>query len=313
MADLNINSQSALEKLLLENLKESRRRRRWGIFFKLAFGIYFIVLLALFFGSNSRLSTAFDKPHTAVIDITGTIMPGSLNDADNIVASLTKAYKAPNTKGIILRINSPGGSPVQASYIFNNIMRLRKTYPNIKIYAVCSDVCASAAYYIAAATDDIYANPSSLVGSIGVLLNGFGFVDTMKKLGISRRLITAGANKGFLDPFSPITENQKLYAEKMLEQIHQQFIHAVEIGRGNRLHSKNPNIFSGLIWTGETAKKLGLIDGFSSAGDVARNIIKAPKIINYTPQRNILDEISKGVGASFAHGIGSVFLGHSLQ
>ncbi len=294
-----MDTTKALETLLLENLKENRRRRRWGIFFKIILAIYLLLLLSLVFSPEVKVPN-LNKPHTAVVDISGAIMPGSLNDADNVVKSLTQAFESKYTKGIILRINSPGGSPVQASYIFNNLLRLRKKYPDIKVYGVCSDVCASAAYYIAAGTDDIYANPSSLVGSIGVLLNGFGFVDILKKLGISRRLITAGNNKGFLDPFSPLEPQQKAYAQKLLAIVHQQFINAVKEGRGHRLKLNTPELFSGLIWTGEQAKDIGLIDGFGSPGYVARNVIKAPDMVDYTQSLSWYDKISQGVGANFA-------------
>jgi len=294
-------------------LKENKRRRRWGIFFKSTLGIYFTVLLILLLAPGLQVSSNAGKPHTGIVDIHGAIMPDNVNDADNVVSSLTRAFKSPYTKGIVLRINSPGGSPVQAAYIYDNITRLRKKYPDVKIYAVCSDVCASAAYYIASAANGIYANQSSLVGSIGVLLNGFGFVDTMKKLGITRRLITAGSNKGFLDPFSPMSVQQKDYAEKMLQQVHEQFIQAVEKGRGKRLDLKNKQLFSGLIWTGGQAKKLGLIDGFGSAGYVARTIIKAPKIVNYTQKPSVLDRIGKGLGASFTNALTSEFMSNGLN
>lgn len=313
MSNLEVNSQAVLEKLLLENLKENRRRRCWSNFFKTIFLLIILVIVVMMFMPGMKYAGKLGKPHTAVIDISGEIMPDSQNDANNVVSSLTKAFKNPYTKGIILRINSPGGSPVQASYIFNNVMRLRKQYPNIKVYGVCSDLCASAAYYIASSTNDIYADPSSLVGSIGVLLNGFGFVDTMQKLGISRRLLTAGSEKGFLDPFSPMKPEDKVYADKMLQIVHEQFIKAVEEGRGNRLDTKNPLIFSGLIWTGVQAKALGLIDGFGSAGYVAREIIKCPTTVNYTKKQGLFDRVSKGIGENFSIGVLSTFLGNKLS
>ncbi len=312
MSNLEINTQAALEQLLLENLKENRRKRRWGIFFKFVFILYLVILAFIFFIPDMKYSAKINKPHTSIIDISGEIMPDSLTDADNITTSLAKAFKDPNTKGIILRIDSPGGSPVQAAYIYNNIMYLRKKYPHIKIYGVCSDACASAAYYIASATNDIYANPASLVGSIGVLMDGFGFNDAMQKLGISRRLLTAGSEKGIMDPFSPMKPEDKTYVEKMLEIVHQQFINAVKQGRGDRLNTKDPLIFSGLIWTGAQAKSLGLIDGFGSAGDVARNVIKYPSMVNYSPKQNIFSRLSKGVGESFTNGVLSEFLGNKF-
>lgn len=309
MNTLDFNPQSTLETILLENLKEARRKRRWGIFFKLAFLLIVIILLLLWFVPGWVAVGKLSKPHTSIVDITGIIMPGSINNSDNIVTGLTKAFKDPHSKGIILRINSPGGSPVQASYIYNNIIYLRKQYPNKKIYAVCSDMCTSAAYYVASAANEIYADPSTLVGSIGVLLNGFGFVDTMQKLGISRRLITAGSEKGFLDPFSPLKPEDEAYAKTLLNQVHEQFINAVKKGRGNRLNTQTPLLFSGLAWTGLQAKNIGLIDGFGSAGYVAHTIIQAPTVVDYTHKRSIFDRLGTGLGASFAQGIVSAFSG----
>jgi protease-4 len=206
----------------------------------------------------------------------------------------------------VININSPGGSPVQADYIYSNIVRLKKKYPNKKLYAVCNDICASAAYYVATAADEIYANPSSIVGSIGVLINGFGFVDTLNKLGIERRLLTAGSEKGFLDPFSPAKPQDNAYAQKMLTIVHQHFIKAVQDGRGTRLKN-DPNIFSGLAWTGDQAKDLGLIDGFGSPGFVAREIIRNANIIDYTKKPGLLGSFTKDLSASFAHEIGAQF------
>lgn len=313
MSNSEINTQSALEQLLLENLKENRLKRRWGIFFKLFFILYLIIFALLLLIPSIKYSAKFMRPHTSVVDIDGEISADSVNDADTIVRALNKAFKDPNTRGIILRINSPGGSPVQASYIYSNIMFLRKNYPDIKIYAVCSDSCASAAYYIASATDDIYADPASLVGSIGVLMDGFGFNDAIGKLGISRRLLTAGSEKGMLDPFSPLKPEDKAYVQKMLDIVHQQFIAAVEHGRGNRLDTKDPLLFSGLIWTGAQAKSLGLIDGFGSAREVARNIIKYPNMVNYTPEQNLFSRLSKKVGENFANGVLSTWLGSKIN
>ena len=294
MSDLE---NSALREVLLESVKEQRRRRRWGIFFKLIwialiiFGVYNIYFATDEGNKLSKLS------HTALIDVNGPIMDGADADADRVVSSLRHAFEDKGTKGIIVRINSPGGSPVQSDYIYNEIKRLRGLHSSIKVYAVCVDICASGAYYIAAAADEIYADPSSLVGSIGVIMNGFGYVDTMKKLGVSRRLFTAGEHKGFLDPFSPLKPSEEADVKKLLGIIHQQFIASVKAGRGTRL-KENPEIFSGMAWSGVQAKELGLVDAFGSAGFVAREVIKEDKIINYTLRPNYFERIASRIGAS---------------
>lgn len=289
-----------LEKLIQSTLKEQRRSRRWGIFFKIVFLLYLVFFLfAIWPASTTPVGSTLS--HAALIDINGIILPGSKNSADNIGKALRKAFNDKNTLGIILRINSPGGAPVQADYIFNEIRRLRQQHRDIKVYAVCEDVCASGAYYIAAAADDIYANPSSLVGSIGVMINSFGFVDTMQKLGIQRRLLIAGKNKGILDPFSPMDDQQKQYIQTILNQAHQEFINAVELGRGNRLQKSDPTIFSGLVYSGVDAKQLGLIDGFMSAGQVAREILRTDNIIDYTIKPSFFDRFYQNIGASAAN------------
>ncbi|MEM1243803.1 MAG: S49 family peptidase [Pseudomonadota bacterium] len=295
-----------LEKVLLETVKEQRRRRRWSIFFKLLYLLIFALFIFVLIPSKGLRSGYRFKPHTALIEVNGVISPNSIANADDIVAGLTKAFKDPYTKGVILRIDSPGGAPVQSAYVYNAIMRLRKKHPSVKVYAVCTDICASGAYYIAAAANDIYANPSSIVGSIGVLMNGFGFVGTLEKLGIQRRLIISGDEKGFLDPFSPLKPKDLAYAQKMLNIVHQNFINAVKQGRGQRLKI-TPEIFSGLAWTGVQAKQLGLIDGFASPGDVARNIIKAKHIVDYTKKPNIFERFGRTMGASFFHSFATQF------
>ncbi|MGE3919840.1 MAG: S49 family peptidase [Gammaproteobacteria bacterium] len=313
MTDINANSanqeqsnkpspwqQNTLENILLETLREQKRKRRWNILFKAIFlGIFIYFIVAV---NTERVSATATrtKPHTALIDIRGEIGASTDASADNIATALNEAFKDANTKGIILRINSPGGTPVQASYVFNEIWRLRQLHPKIKIYAVCSDICTSAAYYIASATNDIYANPSSLIGSIGVMLDGFGFNDTMQKLGVQRRLIISGAEKGFLDPFSPLNPNDQTYAQNMLNIVHQQFIDAVKLGRGNRLKA-DPNLFSGLPWTGVQALQLGLIDNYGSAGYVARNVIKNSNIVDYTQRPGFFYQLSNRIGSSFYH------------
>lgn len=289
--------QQALRDLLVSSLKEQRSRRRWGIFFKLVFLAIVVAFVWSVKQDDSRATALTSVPHTALIKIDGPIMADSPASADNIVTGLRKAFKSKGTKGIILRINSPGGSPVQSHYVYNEIMRLRGQHPNVKVYAVCSDICASGAYFIASAANDIYADQGSLVGSIGVIMNGFGFVGTMKKLGVSRRVFTAGDHKAFLDPFSPVKPDELRYVHLLLNTLHIEFIDAVKKGRGKRL-KPSKDMFSGLIWTGSQAKKLGLIDGFGSSSDVARNIIKAPKILDYTVKANYFERLADRVGAS---------------
>jgi len=288
-----------LEKLVLEVVNEKRRARRWSIFFRFVFlGVLALILfggvLAEYGGSSKT------GPHTALIELNGEISIRSAASADNINTALQDAFSNPQTKGVILRINSPGGSPVQASQIFAEIARLRAKY-NKPVYAVCEEVCASGAYYVAAAANDIYVNPASLVGSIGVLMDGFGFSGLMDKLGVTRRLLTAGANKGFMDPFTPMPEDQKTYALGMLEQIHKQFIAAVEKGRGSRL-KVNDQTFSGLVWTGESAVQQGLADGYGDVDQIARDKIKAPDIVDYTLQENVAERLVKRFGASLGMG-----------
>lgn len=298
--------QKTFEKILLENLREQRARRRWGVFFKIAWLIFFILLLIAVWPDNN-LGTSSGKKHVSLVDIRGEIDDSSSADADDIISGLNKAFKDKDTQAVILRINSPGGSPVQAQTVYSQIRYLRQKYPDIKIYAVCSDLCTSAAYYIASATDDIYASPVSLVGSIGVLMDGFGFVDGMHKIGVDRRLITAGAHKGFLDPFSPLKPDELQFAQTMLEDVHQSFIKDVEQGRGSRLKTNDPNIFSGLVWTGQQALPLGLIDGLGSAQSVARDVIKNKTIVDYTVKPGYLDQLANRFGSSFAHELGSEF------
>jgi protease-4 len=231
-----------------------------------------------------------------LIDINGEISAEGPVAADDVAKSMDEAYKNTHMKALVLRINSPGGSPVQADYIFQHIRYYEKKYPTIPVYAVCMDICASAAYYIAAASGEIYANPSSMVGSIGVLYNGFGFVDLMQKVGVQRRLFTAGKNKGFLDPFTPLDPAQVPYLQSMLDQVHQVFIARVEEGRGKRL-VPNQDLYSGLIWSGTQAKSLGLIDGFYSSGQLIRDKIKVEQVVDYSYRRSMLDKFSKNLNS----------------
>lgn len=287
-----------LDKVLMASIAEQRSRRRWGIFFKLAALGYFVAVLVLVvdWGQTEKI---VDGKHTAVVYLHGTIEPKGDASAENIVGSLQAAFEDKGTAGVVLRINSPGGSPVQSGIIYDEIKRLRTKYPQVPLHAVVEDICASGGYYVAAAADSIYVDKASIVGSIGVLMDGFGFVGSMDKLGIERRLLTAGDNKGFLDPFSPQDSRQKEYAQLMLNDIHQQFIDVVRAGRGKRL-KETPEIFSGLMWTGAQSVKLGLADGFGTVESVARDVIKAEKMVDYSPKENIAERFAKRLGADMA-------------
>lgn len=288
-----------VENLAQDALREKRRSRRWGIFFKSLTFAYLVALLVLWFPDKWSWSenAMTPKQHTAVVDLSGVIASGEPAGADNVVEGLRDAFEDKNTKGIILRINSPGGSPVQSSYIYREIKRLREKYPDTPLYAVVSDVCASGGYYVAAAADRIYVNESSVVGSIGVLMSSFGAVDLMDKLGVERRLMTAGENKGILDPFSDFSEGQRDHVSRILEQLHQEFIAAVKEGRGDRL-KVNEQMFSGLFWSGKESVELGLADAFASAGQVARDVIEAEEIVNFTPEENLWERLASRVGSA---------------
>ena len=294
------DSQAALNKIVFEYMREQKRKRIWRWVMRALILILIIWLLFQFSGYKDEDLTDKSKPHVGLIDISGTIFEDQPGGSDNFAKSIDKAYESTSMKALIIRIDSPGGSPVQADYIYNTIQYYRKKTPEVKIYAVCVDACASAAYYIAAAADEIYANPSSLVGSIGVLHNGFGFVDTMQKLGVTRRLATSGRNKGFLDQFSPEQPEQQQYLQAMLNIIHQQFIARVKEGRGKRLHIDD-NTFSGLFWTGVQAKEMGLIDGFASAGQLGRETIKLDNFVDYTHRDTIFERVAKNIGTAMAN------------
>lgn len=299
-----------VEKLAFEAIREQRRTRRWGIFFKLLILGYLIALLALAHINVSDLAettASTSKNHTAIIDIAGVIADDADASADNVVTGLRDAFKDEHTKGVILRINSPGGSPVQSGYIYDEIGRLRKKHPDIKVYAVITDMCASGGYYIASAADFIYADKASIVGSIGVIMNGFGYTDTMQKLGVERRLLTAGEHKGFLDPFSPLKTEEVEHIQAVLKSIHQQFINVVKTGRGERLKA-NDQLFSGYIWTGEQGKDLGLVDELGSASFVAREVIKEEKLVDFTKKQDIferfVEQLGTSMGSTLAKAIG---------
>ncbi|TDI82240.1 MAG: S49 family peptidase, partial [Betaproteobacteria bacterium] len=302
----------ALEKLAFSSVQEQRRARRWGIFFKSLTFVYLFILLFLGLGWFSDNGVAISGKHTALVELRGEISANSISSADNINAGLQNAFKDKNTQGVILRINSPGGSPVQAGYINDEIRRLRAEYPDIPLYAVIEDICASGGYYVAAAADRIYVDKASIVGSIGVLMNGFGYTGMMEKLGIERRLLTAGENKGFLDPFSPPNPQQQKHAKEMLTDIHQQFIQVVQQGRGKRLRNL-PEIFSGIVWTGQKSIELGLADALGSAEYVAREIIKAENIVDYTEKESFTERFAKRLGSAFANALINTGNGWRLQ
>lgn len=291
-------ARDALTKLAFAAVAEQRRARRWGIFFKLLFFAYLVALLALAWPDNlTTVATTAVKPHTALIRVAGLISDGTEASAKNVIEALRKAFKDKNTVGVIVEINSPGGSPVQAGEIYDEIQKLRQQYPKIPIHAVASDVCASGGYYIAAAAQKIYANKASLVGSIGVRMDSFGFTDAIAKLGIERRAYTAGTNKDFLDPFKPANPEEVRHLQGMLDAIHRQFIGAVKQGRGERLKD-DPEVFSGLMWTGEQSVGLGLVDALGSSRYVAEEVIGEKSVVDYTKHTRWLDRLLDGSSAA---------------
>ena len=297
-----------LERLAFAALSEQRKARRWSIFFRLLFaGLVIWLFLWLHFGNWG--STALSGRYTAVVDLDGAIGPNTDASAENVISGLRQAFESQSTVGVILRADSPGGSPVQAAHIYDEVRRLRQKYPKIPIYAVIGDLCASACYYAVSDTDKIYASPASLVGSIGVLMDGFGFVGTLHKLGVERRLLTAGSNKGMLDPFSPLDPKARKYMLGVLQEVHEQFIDAVKAGRGSVLKTSDKDLFSGLIWTGQDAKKLGLIDDFGSARSVARDVIGAENMVDFTVHQNFFDRVAGRVGTTMARHIEAELLG----
>ncbi len=287
-----------LERLALAGLKEQRTARRWGIFFKLL-GFAYLTVVVFFAFDWSKTDGLTDGKHTALVEISGIIAPGTDNSAEKINNALQAAFKDSNTQGVVVRVNSPGGSPVQSQNIYDEMRRLRVKYPATPLYVVVEDLCASGGYFVAVAGDRIYVNKSSLVGSIGVRMDSWGVTGLMDKIGVERRLLTAGENKGFLDPFLPIDEKQKAHALAMLDEIHQQFIKVVREGRGKRL-KETPEIFSGLIWTGQKSVDLGLADGFGSLEYVAREVIKAENIVDYSQKENLAEKFARRLGAGAA-------------
>lgn len=287
-----------ITKLAQASLKEQKRARRWSIFFK--FLVFAYITFILFMFTEPDINKAkMAKKHTALVELQGTIADGETASADNIVSALRSAFEDEKTEGVILRINSPGGTPVQAGYIYDEILRLREKYPDTLLYAVVSDMAASGGYYVASAADEIYASNSSIVGSIGVRMDGFGVVDAMEKLGIESRTLTAGKNKALLDPFTPADEDAMKHLQTMIDDIHQQFIDAVKKGRGDRLKEFD-DLFTGLIWTGREAVEFGLVDKIGSASYVAREVIGAEDIVEYTVEEDVLERLVDRLGASTA-------------
>lgn len=289
----------ALKQVATELLREQRRARRWNIFFRLAFLLYLVALLvfatpAFLLGGKSAVGE-----HTAVIKIDGVISENSAASAEYVIEGLNAAIKAPGVAGIILQINSPGGSPVQSGIINDEIRRLRGLHPDIPIHAVVGDVCASGGYYIAVAADRIFVDKASMIGSIGVLIDSFGFTGAMEKLGVERRLYTAGESKGFLDPFSPEQPRDIAHVRELLEDVHRQFIQVVQEGRGDRL-ANDPQLFTGLVWSGEQSIALGLTDAVGNVHSVARDVIGAEKLVDYTRQVSLFSRLADRVGASLA-------------
>jgi protease-4 len=302
---------AVLEKIALKALDEQRRQRQWNALFRLLWLIFFFLVLSAWLGWIGRPDKdsvgSVSTRHTALVDLEGVISPDSKASADKINKALNRAFKDSGTQGVVLRINSPGGSPVQSGYINDEMRRLRAKYPDKPLYVVVQDLCASGGYYVAAAGDRIYVDKASLVGSIGVIISSFGFVETLKKLGVERRAYHAGENKDFLDPFAPENPTHVEHAQRMLGEIHQQFIKVVRQGRGSRL-KETPEMFSGLIWTGEKSIELGLADGLGSLDYVAREVIKAEKVVDFSPKESVFEQLSERLGSRFGASFGRAAL-----
>ena len=313
MSDSEQNSSNwereVLERLAFQSLKEQKRNRFWSVFFKSLTFIWLFLMLFYMLNWIGGTSGNSAEDHTALIDIQGEIGAQDQVNADSVISSLNDAYDNKHTKGVILRINSPGGSPVQAGIINDEIRRQRKLHPEIPVYAVVEDICASGGYYIAVAADKIYVDKASIIGSIGVLMDGFGFTGAMAKFGVERRLMTAGENKAMLDPFSPVNPKHKVLAQAMLDEVHQQFISVVRQGRGNRL-KETPETFSGLFWSGEAGIKMGLADELGSYEYVAREVIKQENIVDFTASEGLADRVARKFGASMTQ---SMFKGMGLH
>jgi protease IV len=291
--------EGALEQFAHAYLRDRRSERRWRIFFRLLWLLFFVAIAWGIFAQR-RHATSPSGPHTALVELKGEIASDADASAENVVAGLKSAFEDSGSQAVVLRINSPGGSPVQAGIINDEMRRMKAKYHK-KLYVVVDETCASAAYYIAVAADDIFVDKASIVGSVGVLMDGFGFTGAMDKLGVERRLLTAGENKAMLDPFSPLSDKHRAYAQAMLDEIHQQFIKVVREGRGKRL-KETPDTFSGLFWSGEDAVKLGLADRYGNLDYVAREVVKAEEVIDYTPKENVAEKLAKKLGASIGDG-----------
>ncbi|MFB4204896.1 MULTISPECIES: S49 family peptidase [Arhodomonas] len=292
-------AQATLRDIALEGIRERRRARRWGLLFKFLLLAYLVAILLLTLPSlQGEAQMPGTAPHTAVVDLDGTIAADTPASADRVINGLEEAFSASGARAVMLRINSPGGSPVQARRIYAAIQRLRAAHPDKPLYAVTGDIAASGAYYVAAAADRIYADPASLVGSIGVIMGGFGYTGAMEKLGIERRLYTAGRNKAMLDPFSETNPAVEEHVQSMLEEIHQQFIDAVKQGRGDRLASDRDDIFSGLVWTGARAVDLGLADALATPDEVARDVVGVARTVDYTPRGGFLERVMNRLGVT---------------
>lgn len=304
---------AVLEKVALAAIEEQAKARRWGIVFKAATFLYLTVVLGIAVYPQFKDGIDDDgKDHTAVVDVVGMIAEDKSANAEAIIKSLRKAVKDEHTKGVILHANSPGGSPVQSHYVYEEIRKLKKDYPNKPIYAVVGDICASGCYYIASASDKIFVSQASLIGSIGVIMDGFGFVDVMQKFGVERRVLTAGAHKAMLDPFSPRKDDETQFMQRLLDQVHQQFIKAVKDGRGKRLKD-SPELFSGLVWTGEEGVKLGIADAYGNDDSVARDIIGVKRLVNFTEHESMLDRVAGKLGASFGLALGGMMQNWALK
>lgn len=294
------------------SLREQRRSRRWGIFFK-SLTFAYIAAIIFMYADTDMSHVNLNEKHTALVELNGVISDKDEANADSVVTALREAFDNDNSAGVILRINSPGGSPVQSGYIYDEMRRLRQKHPDTPLYAVVTDVCASGGYYIASAADKIYADKASIVGSIGVRMDNFGFVEAIDKLGVERRTLTAGENKALLDPFLPENEKAKAHMQTMLDEIHQQFIDSVKKGRGDRLDTSVEGIFSGLIWTGEAAVNIGLVDALGSSSHVAREVIGEETIVNYTVKQDIFERFAERLGSSVAQVISTQWLNPSLR
>jgi protease-4 len=300
-----------INRMAAEFLREQRRSRRWGVIFRVGILAYLLLLVITYYAGSLSDSLSAATEHTALIDVEGLIAPGTDASADRIVTALRSAFDTDHAKAVILRINSPGGSPVQAGYVFDEIRRLREKHPDKKVYAVGVDSCASGAYYIAAAADEIYVDKATLIGSIGVRMDSFGFQQAMEELGIQRRLITAGDRKAILDPFSPLDERDRAFLQRLVQNIHVQFIDAVKAGRGDKLKGGD-ELFSGLFWTGLESVDLGLSDGIGSSSWVAREIVGVEEIVEYSTKRDLLERLTEGLGAGIARGLAEIGAWQSL-